>query len=435
MWAAAPSKTMLRHQAPTHVGGKKAGLGSLRIIRKAIARGSVALHDVPGLAVGLLLVLVGALLIPTDPSLEAVWDYFQEIVPFSDGLAGALTRSGNVAANGVLALLLLVLVPKRGARLAWASLLAGGAGALVTEVLKFVVGRGRPDAWAEVNVFVPFSHEQINHSFPSGHAANVAVMAIFMALALPRLRTPAALWAIGTGVARVTLDRHYFGDVMAGWGVGVAVSGLILWLFGLARSGDPIVPALLSRRSRLHALAAVALLLVAAPSSTTANAGGAVVLLGALLRIWALGHIKKNQEVCRTGPYALVRHPLYLSSTIVVLGVAIMANWYVLTLILLVGTLAVHFWLVRREETHLVQTFGSHYTTYAQQVPAFIPTPRSLSQAVFEGQFDWSVAAANRAVGVLPLVLLAYALMHAKQVVFEVLAHIQFPTTFGLVFW
>ena len=391
-------------------------------------------NDVPGLALGACLLLLGALLIPTDPPLEALWDLVHERLSLT-AIAATLTSSGDGVAVVVLMVVIALWAGRRRLRIAGAALAAVATTSLICAVMKHIVGRGRPEPWGEANVFAPLSGHSAWHSFPSGTAANAAVVAMFIALVAARLRTPAGIWAAAVGISRVALDRHFFGDVLAGWGVGIAVTSLVMWRWGLLAQNGCGLSRLLKRRSRLHMLGAGALLLVAMPTDVSNLAGIAIILAGALLRIWALGHVRKNQEVCRTGPYALVRHPLYLSNIIVAVGVCVMANWWVLSVILIPLALALHSWLIKKEERALREAFGQQYQCYAREVPALIPSPRSLSTSLFRGRYNWSLAFANGATFVLPLVGLAYLLMQGKQELLEVVVGTKFVTTFGLWPW
>lgn len=74
-----------------------------------------------------------------------------------------------------------------------------------------------------------------------------------------------------------------------------------------------------------------------------------------------------------SGPYALVRHPLYFFSLLVL--------WFtpLLTLnVLLFNLLAtLYFWLgAFHEEQRLLAEFGDQYRRYREEVPAFLPFPR-----------------------------------------------------------
>ncbi|MGB5234255.1 MAG: hypothetical protein WBN85_03645, partial [Candidatus Macondimonas sp.] len=54
------------------------------------------------------------------------------------------------------------------------------------------------------------------------------------------------------------------------------------------------------------------------PVSFSVAAG--LIAVGLLVRLWASGHIKKDQELAQDGPYALVRHPLYVGNLTLLLG-------------------------------------------------------------------------------------------------------------------
>lgn len=184
--------------------------------------------------------MLGAGLIPCDPPLEQLWDAIHDLVP-AEHPAWLLTRSADRYTNFlVLGVALLAIGGERKARWAKAYLAAAVGSALACEAIKWTVGRARPDFCGEINLFDPFTGAAGFHSFPSGHATNAAVMALFIALAFPRLRTPALVWAVLVGFARVTLDRHYFGDVIAGWGLAVLAYALAARRWGLLLPRPPI---------------------------------------------------------------------------------------------------------------------------------------------------------------------------------------------------
>ncbi|MCA1586159.1 MAG: isoprenylcysteine carboxylmethyltransferase family protein, partial [Acidobacteria bacterium] len=51
---------------------------------------------------------------------------------------------------------------------------------------------------------------------------------------------------------------------------------------------------------------------LARPTWLSLALGALVALAGEGLRVWAAGHLEKSREVTASGPYRLVRHPLYL---------------------------------------------------------------------------------------------------------------------------
>jgi protein-S-isoprenylcysteine O-methyltransferase Ste14 len=65
---------------------------------------------------------------------------------------------------------------------------------------------------------------------------------------------------------------------------------------------------------------------IARPSWTSLALGAVVTIPGILLRAFASGYVKKNEELTTSGPYAYTRNPLYLGSLIMAVGFAIAAS-------------------------------------------------------------------------------------------------------------
>ena len=74
-----------------------------------------------------------------------------------------------------------------------------------------------------------------------------------------------------------------------------------------------------------------------------------------------------------TGPFALVRNPLYLGNLAIWTGFAVSANllWLVPLIVVLLG-LEYHA-IVRWEETLLEARLGDSYRSYMRQVPRWFP--------------------------------------------------------------
>ena len=132
-------------------------------------------------------------------------------------------------------------------------------------------------------------------------------------------------------------------------------------------------------RVALGGLMAALTLWLAQPTPGSLMGGTLVAALGAALRLWAAGHVEKSREVTSSGPYRYTRHPLYLGSTVVGLGVAVAAANFWLGLAI-VGYLASTLTAaMRSEEAHLREKFGDAYDRYAaRQAP---PSARAFSWA------------------------------------------------------
>jgi protein-S-isoprenylcysteine O-methyltransferase Ste14 len=103
---------------------------------------------------------------------------------------------------------------------------------------------------------------------------------------------------------------------------------------------------------------------LARPTRASMIAGFAVAAVGEALRIWAAGHLEKGREVTMTGPYRFTRHPLYLGSTMMGVGLAIAAHRLMVAALVL-GYLGVTLAAaIRREEAHLTEKFGGAYPAY-----------------------------------------------------------------------
>jgi protein-S-isoprenylcysteine O-methyltransferase Ste14 len=106
--------------------------------------------------------------------------------------------------------------------------------------------------------------------------------------------------------------------------------------------------------------------------------GGAIALCGLAIRAWASGHIRKNDALATSGPYAHTRNPLYLGSLLIGLGFTVAASGRWWLLFVLGGTFAalflgIYLRVMRVEAATLAGLFGEEYENYARAVPLFIP--------------------------------------------------------------
>jgi protein-S-isoprenylcysteine O-methyltransferase Ste14 len=119
-------------------------------------------------------------------------------------------------------------------------------------------------------------------------------------------------------------------------------------------------------RVPLGFVAGILVLWLAEPTRPLLAAGSAVAAIGECIRVWAAGHLEKSREVTRSGPYRWTRHPLYVGSAVMGLGVAIAGN----SLIAAAATglyVALTFTAaIRTEEAFLRRTFGAEYDDYCR---------------------------------------------------------------------
>ncbi len=122
-------------------------------------------------------------------------------------------------------LFLLLTQPLRTRRLAGFGIALGSCLAAV-HLLKFVLGRARPDtAVAALHgpyYFGWFGDPQSGFdSFPSGHAAWTVLLVLLVRLYLPRAYSYLIVPAVLACLSRVVLERHFLSDVVAGAGLAV----------------------------------------------------------------------------------------------------------------------------------------------------------------------------------------------------------------------
>lgn len=110
---------------------------------------------------------------------------------------------------------------------------------------------------------------------------------------------------------------------------------------------------------------ALAVLLLARPTPASVAAGIAIALAGEAIRVWAAGHLEKGREVTSSGPYRYTRHPLYVGSSVMGVGVMVGAN-DLRVAALVVSYLAVTLTAaIKSEEAFLRERFGPEYAAYA----------------------------------------------------------------------
>jgi protein-S-isoprenylcysteine O-methyltransferase Ste14 len=110
----------------------------------------------------------------------------------------------------------------------------------------------------------------------------------------------------------------------------------------------------------------------ARPSWLSLLSGAVVAAMGLLIRALASGYVKKDRELTTTGPYALVRNPLYLGSIVLAIGFVVAARDFWITLALVGFFAAVYVPTIRHEEAFLRAHFPQ-YEHYARTVPRLLP--------------------------------------------------------------
>jgi undecaprenyl-diphosphatase len=104
---------------------------------------------------------------------------------------------------------------------------------LAGEIIKDMIGRGRPFVGGQANAF-NFSHfagTEAYASFPSGHAVTAFALAFAVSAVWPHLRAVMLIYAVLIGVSRLVLLAHHPSDVVAGALLGVIGAMLVRYWF------------------------------------------------------------------------------------------------------------------------------------------------------------------------------------------------------------
>jgi protein-S-isoprenylcysteine O-methyltransferase Ste14 len=111
----------------------------------------------------------------------------------------------------------------------------------------------------------------------------------------------------------------------------------------------------------------------------------AMVATGVALRLWATAFIggQKNRQLVTTGPYRVVRHPLYLGSALALFGIVLMAQrfWALLPAALL---LAVYGLVAAVEDRRLSKQFSNDSELYRGRTHAWWPSWSGLAAALHD---------------------------------------------------
>jgi protein-S-isoprenylcysteine O-methyltransferase Ste14 len=110
--------------------------------------------------------------------------------------------------------------------------------------------------------------------------------------------------------------------------------------------------------------------------------GAAVTAVGLLFTVWARVHIglnwsgtvtiKQDHELIDTGPYALVRHPIYTGLLVAFVGSGLARGEWRSVLAVVIAWAAL--WRkLRLEERWMTERFGERYAAYRARVPALVP--------------------------------------------------------------
>jgi len=158
------------------------------------------------------------------------------------------------------------------------------------------------------------------------------------------------------------------------------------------------------RRCRIPALWLVFLILIAEDILTgkkpyefllpnipiVAIIGAVLILSGGFLRCLARGYFVEGC-LFTTGPYALVRHPLFLGTLLITMGLLFLLNDWVNCVVVLPLFTVFYGSAIIHEEWALEKKFGREWELYKTKVPAIIPSLRSVFSTRHFSGWQWKV--------------------------------------------
>jgi protein-S-isoprenylcysteine O-methyltransferase Ste14 len=151
------------------------------------------------------------------------------------------------------------------------------------------------------------------------------------------------------------------------------------------------------------------------PSLLTLASGLLLIVAGEALRLWATGFLHKTESLTIVGPYAYLRHPLYLGTLLISGGFAVMAHSafaWALFAIFAAGYFVYYMpYKNRIEGARLESLFGDEYRRYAVAVPPLLPRLHAYRPLGAGGDRSWQRMrfAENHEVGVALGVLVGVA--------------------------
>ena len=142
--------------------------------------------------------------------------------------------------------------------------------------------------------------------------------------------------------------------------------------------------------------------------------GYLLLVAAAIGRLWCAAYISGNKktQLVVSGPYSLVRNPLYFFSLLGFIGAGFaMESLTAAAVFALVFTLT-HVPAIRKEEGHLLSLFGDTFADYKARVPRFFPRSLTMTQP---DRLEFSPRLFNRAVVECTMVLMIFILARGLE--------------------
>jgi protein-S-isoprenylcysteine O-methyltransferase Ste14 len=139
---------------------------------------------------------------------------------------------------------------------------------------------------------------------------------------------------------------------------------------------------------------------LAHPTRRSIVLGSCIAIVGLIIRALASGHVRKNEQLTTTGPYAYTRNPLYLGSLIIALGFTLASRSWIIAAMAAAMLIIVYIPVIRSEEEYLRAHFPE-FDDYCGNVPRLFPRLKLAqgSAGSFSAHLYWKHREYNAALG------------------------------------
>lgn len=112
--------------------------------------------------------------------------------------------------------------------------------------------------------------------------------------------------------------------------------------------------------------------------------GASLLASGLFLRLWASLYIvrNRNKRLVSSGPYSIIRNPLYVGNFTAVFGAMLITGSFAGTVMCFAGMMFVYYFTIKYEDARLEQHFSNEFVEFREKVPRVIPSIRNMSSLV-----------------------------------------------------
>ena len=114
--------------------------------------------------------------------------------------------------------------------------------------------------------------------------------------------------------------------------------------------------------------------LLGEPQQIPLYVGAGIAAVGAAVRLWASGHVMKNKVLATNGPYAIVRHPLYVGNILLLVGFSMASSLWWSYLLMFALLLFYYPPTIAYEDNKLHGFFGESWEQWSKTTHALLPT-------------------------------------------------------------